>query len=787
VTSVLLWARADLRRRWRSWLALGLLAGISVGLACAGIAGARRTDRAVPHYAEVAHLPDAAVLPNDPAFDEAVQAQVAALPEVAAVHPFLVPFLLTVDGPEGMTAALLPTTPESARTMESPYVAGRSPDPARADELSINEVTRDMFGLEVGSTITYRQDPPGEDFPFPAPPGSARPIEQQMRVVGIMDGAGSAGPEETVSSGFYAKYRDQLVGTVNAMVDLHRGEADLDQLRRDVDRLMGKPVNVESGGDLFGVREISSVSDVEATGLLLFALAVLLGAGVLVGQALVRAVSAGAADIDTWRALGIDRRQATRAMVAPVTLVALVAALTTIVVAVALSPRFPIAFTRQFDLDLGLHADWAVLATGALGVALVVLVTAWIAARVRLRHDHGRALSGGHRWGPRLDLPPTLVVGSRLATEAGRGHRAVPVRSALVGAVAGVLGVVACLTFRTGLSDTVADPRRSGVVWDQELAKAGLLTDDEIAQVVSHPAVAAALHATWARAITINGTSTPTFGVAPAIGDIALVVLAGRAPSGPDEVAIAPTTMDALGLRLGDRVVVGDPPGRPMVVVGRVLLPATSHTEYDQAAWMPADALMSSLPRDVDEDDDYFEDQLLVKWKPGADVASARERLEAIAGRTEGLYFTGPAELPPAVGSLRALRAVPVALAIFFALLAVATVSHALVTTVGRRRADLAILRSLGFTTRNTRLAIAWQATLLAVVGVLVGVPAGILVGRALWRRLAESFPVVYVPPLALLAIVLAAPVALAVANALAVGPARRATRSRPAMVLRAE
>ena len=123
----------------------------------------------------------------------------------------------------------------------------------------------------------------------------------------------------------------------------------------------------------------------------------------------------------------------------------------------------------------------------------------------------------------------------------------------------------------------------------------------------------------------------------------------------------------------------------------------------------------------------------------------------------------------------------------FFTLLAIATVAHALVTTVRRRRSDLAILRSLGFTKGDTRMAITWQATLLAAVGALIGVPLGIILGRTLWRQFAETFPVAYTPPLALLAIVIAVPVAILIANALAVGPAHRATRTRPAEVLRSE
>jgi ABC-type antimicrobial peptide transport system permease subunit len=143
--------------------------------------------------------------------------------------------------------------------------------------------------------------------------------------------------------------------------------------------------------------------------------------------------------------------------------------------------------------------------------------------------------------------------------------------------------------------------------------------------------------------------------------------------------------------------------------------------------------------------------------------------------------------LPAPVADLGRLRSLPFALGIFFALLAIATVAHALVTTVRRWRHDFAVLRAIGFTRGQSRVAIVWQSTLLAAAGVLVGVPLGIVGGRRVWRSLANSFPFVYVPPLALLAVIVVVPVALAVANALAAGPARSAGRIRPAEVLRAE
>jgi ABC-type antimicrobial peptide transport system permease subunit len=225
-----------------------------------------------------------------------------------------------------------------------------------------------------------------------------------------------------------------------------------------------------------------------------------------------------------------------------------------------------------------------------------------------------------------------------------------------------------------------------------------------------------------------------------------------------------------------------------MRVVGSALLPATSHTAYDQSGWVTRDSLTSLVDRSAaDADDEFFEDYLLLTWRPDADVAAARDRIAAIANGAQAIYYSSPAELPDGVESLRTMRVLPLTLAAFFAMLAVATVAHALATTVKRRRGDLAVLRSMGFTRTDARLAVAFQATLLAAVGVVLGVPAGIVVGRFLWKQFAESYPVVYVPPLALIAVLLAAPVAVAVSNILAVGPARNATRIRPAEVLRSE
>jgi ABC-type antimicrobial peptide transport system permease subunit len=261
------------------------------------------------------------------------------------------------------------------------------------------------------------------------------------------------------------------------------------------------------------------------------------------------------------------------------------------------------------------------------------------------------------------------------------------------------------------------------------------------------------------------------------------VVLSGRAPAARDEIAFAPTTMKALGLSIDDRVRVGDDPNRTARVVGKALLPETSHTAYDQSAWMTRAAVDDILAAEPVTGPEDVWDFALVRWAPGAQAAG-ESRLRKIGGDAG---YVQTATLPGAVSALHSLRVLPLVLAIFFGLLAIATVAHALVTTVRRRRHDLAIMRSFGFTARQSRVAIAWQATLLAIAGVIIGVPLGILAGRTIWRWLANEYPVVYSPPIEVVAILLVIPAALLVVNAIAVGPGRAAARIRPAEALRVE
>ncbi|WP_214104436.1 FtsX-like permease family protein [Acrocarpospora catenulata] len=146
-----------------------------------------------------------------------------------------------------------------------------------------------------------------------------------------------------------------------------------------------------------------------------------------------------------------------------------------------------------------------------------------------------------------------------------------------------------------------------------------------------------------------------------------------------------------------------------------------------------------------------------------------------------------PALLPPQITEVRDLRVLPVVLAGCLALLAVATAGHAVSAAGHRRRHDIVVLRALGMTPRQVRWIALTQAGALAALGLVFGVPLGLALGRTLWRLVAESTPLVYVPPTPVWALALAVPVGLVAASALAALPARAAARLHLAGTLRAE
>ena len=248
------------------------------------------------------------------------------------------------------------------------------------------------------------------------------------------------------------------------------------------------------------------------------------------------------------------------------------------------------------------------------------------------------------------------------------------------------------------------------------------------------------------------------------------------------EVALGSVTLDAVHKHIGDTVTVrGDTGTRKYLIVGRIVLPSVSSDELQPMA--DAASFTSTGLRPILEPEENQTHNLLVKEAPGADHAAVIHRLEAIkfAENTNGP--TTPVE----ISRLQKIGWFPPTLAAVLAVLALLAVGHALVTSVRRRRRELALFKTIGFSRRQVRATVVWQATTLAVVGVVIGIPTGLVIGRAVWNLVANGLGVSPVTTVPTLDLILTAIAALVLVNLIAFFPARAAARTRPAVALRSE
>jgi predicted lysophospholipase L1 biosynthesis ABC-type transport system permease subunit len=97
------------------------------------------------------------------------------------------------------------------------------------------------------------------------------------------------------------------------------------------------------------------------------------------------------------------------------------------------------------------------------------------------------------------------------------------------------------------------------------------------------------------------------------------------------------------------------------------------------------------------------------------------------------------------------------------------------------------VLKTLGFARRQLAAAVAWQASVAAIIGIAVGLPLGIAVGRGLWTLFARQIYAVPDPTVPLTSVIVVALGALVLANIVAALPGRVAARTPTALLLRTE
>ncbi len=809
-----LWAGREFRRRWMPLLVLGVLAGLAAAVALAAFAGARRSASAWDRLGEATGAADAVVFASqvDIFGPDVDWSEVAALPYVESAGSFGIPFVSVVDGPDGVAEQVMGmfSVPfgEWRTDVDRPIIIeGRQPDPDNPHEVLAPPDAR-AFGIRVGQEYTV-QLPSEEQLETMDIFGEPRGDEVVLEVVGIGrstfelatipgDGAGWI-----TTPAFHDQYAAPVTFVDNLLVRFRPGQGSVAQLERDAREIFDSPRMPVLDAQAASKR-VTNGTNLESLGLALFGLAVTLAGAVLVGQALTRSVRAAAVDLSSLHAMGFTHRDGARALASPHLGVVLVASVVALGGAVALSPLFPIGLGRSVEPDPGVHADWTVLGVGAALTTAVLLATIAVSAyRATAMSNAGRPVRRSRivMMLAGTNAGPSLLVGAGLALEPGRDRRALPTRPALAGVAMGVIGVIGAQSLLVAIDDAIAHPARFGTNWDLEMSTndfSGALTFEDAMQTIEQDNAVAASAVAGKSLVVVDGVTTPTWSVTPRVGDLDFTVLEGRRPETLGEIALGPETASAADVELGDdvEVVTADGSTRTLRVVGTALMPTTPHSNYDQGAWVTraqqvalAGAEVGELRRGVD----VTEESATLPVMPThlvaleADVEAEPAAVRISEQLNADLYDLRPPDPPLDATNLQNVRPLPLLFAVFTTVLAVGTVAHVSASVVRRRGKELAVLRSLGMTGRGIRSALGWQATVLSVIGLMVGVPIGVALGRVSWRVIADHTPLVFAPPWALATLLLAIPLTLLLANLIATLPGWRASQLRTAEQLRHE
>ena len=796
MTAVWSVARAELRKRWPGVLLFALLVGMAAGLVLSTAAGARRTASSLDRFTAESRTSDLEITVGD-----ATQQQIDRLrhrPGVRAVAP-LYQMTLTRTGIDLLPIAAATDGRFGHVVDRARVIHGRHANPSAVNEIEVGEALAHQLHLRLGDRIRFRSFSPeqierfrrGEDAGDPAGP------TVRLRVVGIvrrpldLGVRGAEGGVLVPTPAFYRAHRADIgsFGGTILRIRAVQGARDIPTVVREARRIFGDSEEFDVQGLGIDTEGASDAIDALALSLWLFAGFAAMAGVVALATVATRQTSLVRPHQRTLLGLGLTRAQRTAAAAVVLLPGALVGTIVALVAAAAASLLFPFGLARLAEPDAGFAVDPMVLGLGALGVLVVVLsivaFASWRVASSAAEIDAAaRRPSAVARAAGTIGLGPASTTGIRMALEPGRGAKAVPVRSALGGAVFGVLGVVAVLVLGASLDRLVTTPGRFGWTWDVALPRTA---EDPTGLTACGPRRSPLADDLDVRAVAVACVSNVRIGQipVPAVafrqleGRIKPTVVDGRAPVARDEIALGSTTLGAVGKSIGDEVSVAGPRGtRRFRIVGQVALPTFEDPQaLADGAVLSAPGIRRLLPRRTEA----LEYWTLVRL--GSDRPAHPQSRDLARGPARVLRPQVPLE----IDRLRELDQLPEILGAFLALLGSIALTHALVTGVRRRRRDLAVLRTMGLSARQLWATIGWQAGTIAATGLIIGIPAGVLVGRTAWRAIAESLgvsPDSEIPWLVIAVLTLGTFVLTAIVT---IVPGRRASRTHPAIVLRAE
>jgi hypothetical protein len=791
-------ARRELRRRWRATLLLVVLVGLAGGMVMVLVAGARRASTAYDRFREESLASDLDIRRDGPPSELAETAieTIGRLPQVEAMaqtaFPFIVPAgsglypyldFLAVAGVDGEFG----TTIDRPRLLE-----GRLPAPEALDEVAVLDIYARESGVRVGDRIAFDSYAPAQLEPLFTGGNAGPPAgpHVELAVTGVLDAptflsesVGSFVPRVVLTPAFLAEYGDDVaVYPGGFSVRLRGGAADVPTVSGVVRQLFGNDPGLELQPAAEVDAKIDSGIEVVVVALGLCALVAGIASAVAIGQALGRHFSEDGPSRRVLAALGMTRRDRLAALLATGAPIAVGGALLAVVFAALGSPLMPVGLARRAEPDPGVSLDGGVLALGFVGVAVVVAALCLVAALPLCRNAPaaGREHATGSLSRPmlalrRTSLPPPATIGVGMTLDPTDGT-ATSVRAACIAVTIGATGLVAVAVFATSLTSLASSPPRYGAPWDGLVSGFTGGAIAEAREALSDDPDIERLDVLSSGLLRIDGVEMNVYASDSLEGGVAFTLLEGRLPLASGEVALGSSTMRDLGASFGDTVEIEGTEGTmAATVVGKAAFPVVDERSAVGRGGLvvPGDLTQIATSEEVNRD-------FVVTWSAGVDAPAANR---ALADAT-GSEVSAPS-LPSEVNNLRAVDALPRALATFFACLAVVAAVHALTTTTRMRRHDLAVLGALGFQRRQLAATVAWQATAIVLVGLVLGVPLGLVLGRLVWASVADGIGVVDDATVPVAAVVIITIAGLVVANVCAAVLARTARRLAPAEVLR--
>jgi ABC-type lipoprotein release transport system permease subunit len=817
MAAIVLRLRTELRHRWLAWLGVALIAGIASGVVMGLFAGAVRTRDAYREFSGTMKASDVVVAGRS-AFGLAGAVDlddVERLPQVRTSARATVSLMFTGRTDDGRRVGpvdLFPMMPEDdrlGRDIERADIReGRAANPDAPDEAVPSFVLAERLGLHPGDTLRLHFVR-AATFPTAAAtllsnfgarlagaPGSQSSAIDQLadgpdvtfRIVGIEASPAEfppigpdLAPPLRLTRAFTERYGSELVSSPLLFVGL-RSPNDLDAFSKDIERLAnGQPAGFVQSRSL-QTPKVERAIRAQATAVRIVATLILLATILVVGQALVRQAAAEAGDDRVLRSLGMQRDELRILLVARGIVIGVAAALVALVVALLMSPLMPFGLARVADLHRGFDADLALLGVGALavvvGVVGLLLLASWrVSAMSSSRRAYGRPLARRLLAGSRLS--PSVDMGVRFALAPERGETSSGIWTTVLGATLTVALLAGLWSFQENLQHMLDSPRLYGWNWSVKSGAPALPdVSGALVPAFSHDPVVASFAAGTITQAELGLERVDVMGMQQERGRVAPTVVEGRLPRAPDEVMLGTRNLQRAGLHLGDIAVLrlGNT-ATGLRVVGRGLFP-----EFGDAGGLGNGVYLtfSGLQRMLPE---ARQNVFLLRYRADTDASSETSHLRAALDPLPTRASGEPRE----VQALSDISGLPALLGGVLALFATATLAHTLVSSVRRRRRDLAVLRTMGFVRRQVWLSVFWQTATLVALALVVGIPLGALLGRFAWNVFADDLGAISEPRIAWLPFLLMVPAAFVLAGLVAAVPAWLAGRTRPSVALRAE